>query len=197
MKRIARLFSALALLPLLTGCTVPTDAYLDKVKTEVSKTAFRPTGEMASGCLGFYLLCTQPLYEPSFTASSATNVTELCKEFAALGHRLGAVAYASSGYPAYKLPKNPSEFENFCSQALSTELKAGDGSQFYQGVVLFDDGENDGWGKVYSLARGNSVNPKDFFLVISFSKDRSRVGWIDYGTEKPKVLTQEELDLRY
>jgi hypothetical protein len=114
----------------------------------------------------------------------------------ALGQRLGAVAYASSGYPAYKLPNETSELEDFCGQSLSTELKAGDGSEFYQGVIMFDDGQKDGWGKVYSLSRGNSVNAEDFVMVISFSKDHNRVGWIDYGTEKPKVLTQEELDLR-
>jgi hypothetical protein len=157
---------------------------------------FAKSQPRASGCIGVYLFCTEPLYEPEFSASSNSDTGQVCRDFVALGQRLGAVAYASSGYPAYKLPNETSELEDFCGQSLSTELKAGDGSEFYQGVIMFDDGQKDGWGKVYSLSRGNSVNAEDFVMVISFSKDHNRVGWIDYGTEKPKVLTQEELDLR-
>ncbi|CAB4628619.1 unannotated protein [freshwater metagenome] len=194
MKRIVSLFSALALLFGLTGCTVPTDPYVATVKSVVAKTVFTPTGDMASGCIGMYLLCSQPLYEPSFQASSSTETAAVCRDFVALGKELGSVAYSTYGYSAYKLPQNTAEVTDLCGQALGVKLTGSDGSNFYQGVVLYDDGKADGWGKIYALSRGNSVNPDDFQLVISFSRDLNRVGWIDYGTEKPKALTQKDLD---
>lgn len=197
MKRVVSLISTFLLLLAITGCTVPTDPYVDGVNKAVSQTLFEATGEMASGCIGIYLVCSQPTYEPSYTAPASARAERVCSDLSTLGQKLGAVAYSSFGSQAYPLQKSMAEFVEFCSQSLSTKLKAGDGSPFYQGVVLYDDGLKDGWGKVYSLSKGNSVNPEDYFLVISFSKDLDRVGWIDYQPQKPKVLTQEELDLRY
>ena len=194
MKRFISLFSAFALLFGLTGCTVPTDPYVATVTSAVAKTVFIPTGDMASGCIGVYLLCSQPLYEPSFKVPSSTETAAVCRDFVALGKKLGSVAYSTYGYSAYKLQQNTAEVTDPCAEALGVKLTGSDGSPFYQGVVLYDDGKTDGWGKVYVLSRGNSVNPVDFQLVISFSRDLNRVGWIDYGTEKPKVLTQNDLD---
>lgn len=194
MKRIISLFSALTLLFGLTGCTVPTDPYVAAVTSKVAKTVFTPTGEMASGCIGIYLLCTKPTYEPSFKAPSSADIALVCRDFVSLGNDLGSVAYSTSRDLAYKLPQNTAEVTDLCVQALGLKLTATDGSSFYQGVVLYDDGLADGWGKVYALNRGNSVNPDDFQLLISVSRDLDRVGWIDYGTEKPKVTTQKDLD---
>jgi hypothetical protein len=194
MKRIFRLFSAFALVLGLSACTVPTDSYVGVVRDAVAKTVFSAAGELSAGCIGVYLVCLQPLYESSFQVPETTETADVCRDFVSLGKELGAVAYATYGYSAYKLPKDLSEVADLCIQAVDARLTQSDGSVFYQGVVLFDDGKADSWGKVYSLGRGNSVSPDQIQLVISFSRDLNRVGWIDYGTERPKVLTQEGLD---
>ena len=173
------LMAALLLLGV-TGCTGPQDPFVDQIKSAVAETSFAPTGQMPNGCIGVFLICTEPLYEPSFSAPASTEPAKICQDLFSLGVRLGAVAYSTYGNGAYKLPAEPQEINTFCIAALANKLRAADGSTFYQGIVLYDDGKKDGWGKVYALNRGGSDN--DFQLVISVSKDLNRVGWITYAS---------------
>jgi hypothetical protein len=186
--------AAAVALVMLTGCTVPTDPFVGKVKAVVSGTSFEDTEQMASGCIGVYLLCTQPMYEPVFFASEKIAVQEVCADAIAIAKKLGVVAYAVSGYDAYEFPKSGTDVLELCTAGLGSPLINTDGSEFYQGIVLSDDGKVDGFGKVYSLSRGPSEFGEGYLLIISFSKDSNRVGYISYGTEKPELLTQEKLD---
>ena len=192
MKRVIAA-AALALV-VLTGCTVPTDPFVGQVKEVVAETSFEDTQQMASGCIGVYLLCAQPMYEPVFFAAESVAVEEVCNDAIAVAKKLGVVAYAVSGYGAYAIEKSGTDVFDLCTGGLGIPLTNTDGSEFYQGIVLFDDGKQDGFGKVYSLSRGPTEFGEGYFLIISFSKDSNRVGYISYGSEKPKLITQEELD---
>lgn len=179
---------------ILAGCTAPTDPFVSVVKETVAKTSFEDTKQMASGCIGVYLYCAQPMYEPVFFAPETEPVEKVCSDFIAVAKELGVVAYAVSGYDAYGFPEEDTDVLDLCKGGLGAALKNTDGSEFYQSPVLFDDGAKDGFGKVYSLTRGPSEFGVGYVLIISFSKDLNRVGYVSYGSEKPKLLTQSDLD---
>ena len=192
-----RIFKAIALAAgalILAGCTAPTDPFVTVVKETVAKTSFEDTNQMASGCIGVYLYCAQPMYEPVFFAPETEPVEKVCSDFIGVAKELGVVAYAVSGYDAYGFPDEDTDVLDLCKGGLGSALKNTDGSVFYQSPVLFDDGAKDGFGKVYSMSRGPSEFGDGYVLIISFSKDSSRIGYITYGSQKPELLTQEKLD---
>lgn len=192
-----RIFKAIALAAgalILAGCTAPTDPFVSVVKDTVAKTSFEETNQMAGGCIGVYLYCAQPMYEPVFFAPETEPVEKVCSDFIAVAKELGVVAYTVSGYDAFGFPEAGNDVLNLCTGGLGKPLINTDGSEFYQGTVLFDDGAKDGFGKVYSLNRGPSEFGDGYLLIISFSKDSSRIGYITYGTQKPELMTQEKLD---
>ena len=192
--RIYKLLMIGAAMLTLAGCTVATDPYVQVVKDAVSETVFTPTGEMYSGCIGMYLVCSQPIYGPSFSAPLTTDVRVVCSDFVRLATKLGAVAYETIGASAFGLPEDKSEVIDLCITGLGNPLQNADGLPLYQGLNLFDDGKKDSFGKVYSLSRGASKFGESFNLEISLSKDLNRVGYITYANEKPKLLTQADLD---
>ena len=195
MQAICKAISlAVGALLLITGCTAPTDPFVSVVKEAVAKTSFEDTNQMASGCIGMYLYCSQPMYEPVFFASETQSVEKVCGDFIKVAKEIGVVAYAVQGSGAYKFPNTETDVLDLCTGGLGAPLKNTDGSELYQGTVLFDDGAKDGFGKVYNLSRGSSEFGDGYLLIISFSKDSNRIGYISYGTEKPKLMTQEDLD---
>ena len=186
------IFAALSLI--LSGCTVPTDPYVATVTATVEQTVFKSTGRMASGCVGVNLFCLEPMYEPVFFAPSTTDVNIVCNDLLEIASELGVVAYGLSGYGAYEFPKPNTEVLDICKTGLGTALRNVDGTDLYQGLVLYDDGAKDSFGKVYSISRGPSEFGDGFVLIISFSKDLGRVGPVQYGSGKPQLLTQADLD---
>lgn len=178
----------------LTACTAPQDPYVDTVIETVEQTVFEATGTMASGCVGVNLFCMQPMYEPAFFAPATTDVNLVCNDLLAIASNLGVVAYGLSGYSANKIDNSNTDVLDLCITGLGTPLKNVDGTDLYQGLVLYDDGTKDSFGKAYSISRGPSEFGDGYVLIISFSKDLNRVGWINYGTQKPKLLTQADLD---
>jgi hypothetical protein len=186
--------TVLVFLLALSGCTAPTDPYVATVTQTVEQTVFKSTGSMASGCVGVNLFCVQPMYEPVFFAPATTNVDLVCQDLLAIASKLGVVAYGASGYSAYEFPDSNIEVLEICKNGLGAPLKNFDGTDFYQGLVLYDDGSKDSFGKVYSLSGGPSEFGDGFVLIISFSKDLGRVGPVQYGSGKPQLLTQADLD---
>jgi len=178
----------------LTGCTAPTDPFVEDVRAAAVDAGFTDSGQMASGCVGVYLICAQPMYEPIFYIPDSAGSEKACAALFEVSDKLGAVAYSVQGaYPARIEPGSNSPKE-LCVEGLGTPLINSDGSDFYQGIVLYDDGAKDSFGKVYNFIRGDSEFGKVFQLIISFSKDQARIGPVMYGNQIPKLLTQEELD---
>lgn len=179
---------------LLVGCTVPTDSYVSELEqTVVESTSLEPTGELTSGCVGFYLICTQPSYGMFFFAPANSDVGVFCTESVAVIRKLGAVAYSAMGGDAYRLPADSAEIIEMCSDGLAKPLEDTYGP-LYQGISFYDDGAKDQIGKYYGLAFRDDLEPKGFYLEVSFSRDLGRVGYVIYGNEKPKLMTQEDLD---
>lgn len=193
--KLKQILLAAGLVIAMSGCTAPTDPYVEVVKSTVGETSFEDTNQMASGCLGVYLFCVQPMYEPIFFAPETESAEIVCSDFIAVAKKLGVVAYALPDYDAYEFPESVTEVLDLCTAGLGSPLKNEDGSDLYQGLMLLDDGVKDGFGKFYSLNRGPSEFGMGYTLIISFSKDLSRVGYIIYSSDKPKLLTQADLDL--
>jgi hypothetical protein len=188
---VAALFSAVTL----TGCTAPTDPFVEDVKASAVDAGFTDSGQMASGCIGMYLICAQPMYEPVFYMPESVGAETACAALFETANKLGAVGYSVFGSPAAKLQGAESDAAKLCTDGLGIPLINTDGSEFYQGINLYDDGAADSFGKVYAFNRGDSEFGKAFTLIISFSKDLGRTGPVPFGSEKPKLLTQEDLDV--
>lgn len=194
MRGLAKLAIVAALSITFSGCTAPTDPYVATVTQTVEKTVFKPTGQMASGCVGVNLFCLEPMYEPIFFAASTTDVNLVCNDLLGIAAELGVVAYGLTGYGAYEFPNPNTEVLETCKTGLGTPLKNFDGTDLFQGLALYDDGAKDSFGKSYSISRGPSEFGDGFVLIISFSKDLGRIGPVQYGTDKPQLLTQADLD---
>jgi hypothetical protein len=188
--------SATALL--LAGCTVPTDPFVEIVNQAVAEQpSFEATGEMASGCVGFTIICAQPMYEPLYMASGDADVKTVCAETVVLARKLGADAYSGNNEDPYKIGTvNSKELVEFCVEGLAKPLSYGE-ELIYQGISFYDDGSDDGFGKFISLSRRPETEKADYLLQISFSKDLNRVGPFRFGNSKPKHRTQADLDAAF
>lgn len=197
--RNLRKFAGLGLLALsLSACAPGPDPFLETVTTAVAKTVFKEEIASSSGCIQLSgIFCQQPMYDLVFAAPADLDSRLVCTEFFNLAKGFGAVAYSLNDGTgnAAKLPTQEKEVIDLCEVGLAKPLTNFDGSFIYQGLALYDDGAKDEIGKYLSLGRGvESADDKRFNLTISFSKDLSRVGPISYGTEKPKLRTQADID---
>jgi hypothetical protein len=190
-RKLVGSFSAVLLL---AGCSAPTDSFVQVVEDAVTETSFQATGQMASGCIGVYLYCAQPMYEPIFYAPESVEPAVACTDLISITDRLGLKAYATTGSMAWAVPEDNAELLKFCSEALGRSLTNTDGSMIYNGLAFYDDGSSDGFGKIYSINRGPTEFGDGYTLIISFSRDLGRIGPIPYGSEKPKLMTQADLD---
>lgn len=192
-------FSGIAGLSLaLSACSTSPDPFLNEVTAAVSGTVFSEPVASSYGCIQLSgIFCREPMHDLVFAAPAETNTKFACTEFVALATKLGAIAYSTNDGvgDAAELPSDNSEVIDLCTQGLDSPLENWDGSVFYQGLALQDDGAHDAIGKYYSLGRGvESVGDKRFNLTITFSRDLNRIGPINYGTKKPALMTQAELD---
>lgn len=196
--KLAKSVAIVAATLLLAGCTVPTDPFVEVVNQSVAEqTSFEATGEMASGCVGFTIICAQPMYEPLYTTSGDTDAKIVCAETVALARKLGADAYSGNNVEPYKIGTvEDQELSDFCVEGLAKPLSYGE-ELIYQGISFYDDGAEDGFGKFISLSRRPETEKADYSLQISFSKDLNRVGPFRFGNSKPKHRTQADLDAAF
>ena len=178
----------------MTGCTAPTDPFVEVVTAAATGAGFTDSGRMASGCVGFTLFCLQPMYEPIFYMPESAGSEKACAALFETSNKLGALAYSVMGSSAARIQTGSNAAKQLCVEGLGKPLTNSDGSELYQGLVLYDDGAKDSFGKVYNFIRGDSEFGNVFQLVISFSKDQTRIGPIAYGNQIPKLMTQAELD---
>lgn len=197
-KNLVKFLGVAGLTLSLSACSTSPDPFLKEVTAAVSGSVFSEPVASSYGCIQLSgIFCREPMHDLVFEAPADTDTEFACSEFVALATKLGAIAYSTNDGvgDAAELPSDKSEVIDLCAQGLDSPLKNWDGSVFYQVIALQDDGAQDAIGKYYSLRRVvELVGEKKFNLTITFSRDLNRIGPINYGTKKPALMTQAELD---
>ena len=175
---------AAALILALTGCTPTTIPVVDTIlAADLSPLTFI---QESKGCQPMELFCSNPLFEPAFKAPASASPKEVCDKVVDLQARIGIGAYSATGAPAGKV-SDIQEVKDFCAAGLELGGDDGQGSPFYEGTTLYDDGSKDGVGKVTVINRETS----GYTVVFSVSRNLQRAGgWISYGS-KPVHLNSK------
>lgn len=160
----------------LAGCTPASDPVVEQIMAADlgELTAF--SNDVKGYCYPTELFCSNPLFEPAFSAPASAEPKRICESVIDLQIEIGFVAYSVEGEPATKV-QNPESVKEQCSTGLSQPLEAEDGSTYYRGTVLYDDGASDGVGKVTVISRREDGS---YLVVFSVSRNLERVGWIPY-----------------
>lgn len=164
---------------LLTGCTPTSDPVVDAITTADLGELRMVSDEVKGYCYPTELFCSSPLFEPAFSAPASVEPGEICDSVISLQLSIGFVAFSVAGEGAYPI-EDPEQVRDLCKKGLSQALEAEDGSTYYLGVVLYDDGARDGVGKVTVIHRETDGS---YFVVFSVSRNLDRVGWISYADQ--------------
>lgn len=161
----------------LSGCTPSSDPVLQQILS-ADLGELKPVSQEVRGyCYPTELFCPNPLFEPAFHAQSSVEPLEICDSVIDLQLQIGLVAYSFEGELAQKVDE-VQVVRDLCTQGLAEPQEAEDGTAYYQGTVLFDDGTSDGVGKVTVISRREDGS---YFVVFSISRNLDRVGWISYA----------------
>lgn len=163
----------------LAGCTPSSDPVVDQVLAADLGALKLVNPEVKGYCYPTELFCSNPLFEPAFSAPATADPLEICDAVISLQSEIGLVAYAAEGAAAGKV-ENLQKLKDFCVEGFLQPLTNFDDSISYEGTVLFDDGATDGVGKVTVISR---YADGTYFVVFSLSRNLSRVGWIPFGDE--------------
>ena len=161
---------------LLTGCTPTSDPVVDTIRQADLGDLQSSSQEVKGYCYPTEFFCSKPLFEPAFAAPASSEPGAICNSVIDLQLKIGFVAYSLEGDGALAL-NDTDQVRALCKQALEQQLEAEDGSAYYRGIVLYDDGSKDGVGKVTVVHRENDGS---YFVVFSVSRNLDRVGWISY-----------------
>ena len=167
---------ALALVTLVSGCTPKSDPVVEKI-ISADLGSLTLINEIQGHCQPSELFCSNPLFEPAFTAPSEVEPAEVCNSVINLQSEIGLVAYSVEGYSAARVSKLD-DLKKFCTDGLSHPWPVGDGTEYYEGTVLYDDGSKDKIGKVTVIQRRAKG---EYVVVFSVTKNLSRIGGIPFG----------------
>ena len=159
----------------LSGCTPTSIPTVDSI-TSADLGPLMLVKEVKGYCYPTELFCSNPLFEPAFTAPADADPVEVCDKVIDLQQKIGLVAYAANGANAAKVT-DLKAVKHFCAAGFELGGDDGAGSPFYEGTTLFDDGAKDGVGKFTVINREAS----GYNVVFSVSKNLGRVGWVSYG----------------
>lgn len=187
----------IALIPtlLLTGCTPnpDTEPYFDLIATTaLDEAGFTRVGKPIVSCGGNTPYCADPAFEVYFEASSSITPEGACTAFLTTTLSVAnPVGYASVGNPAGPMPSDTSIVQEFCTSGLDTPMPNSDGTVFYQGTLLYDDGVADEMIKTFTLSR----EPDGTYRAqLVFGRDNELVYWAFERDRVPTHLTLEEVD---
>lgn len=169
----------------LAGCTPSSDPVVDQVLSADLGVLELVNPEVKGYCYPTELFCSNPLFEPAFTAPATADPVEVCDAVISLQDDIGLVAFAAQGAEAAKV-ESLNKVKKFCVEGFLQPITNFDDSISYEGTILFDDGLTDGVGKVTVISREANGS---YFVVFSLSRNLDRVGWIPFG-EEPKHQTQ-------
>lgn len=163
----------------LAGCTPSSDPVVDQVLAADLGVLKLVNPEVKGYCYPTELFCSNPLFEPAFSAPASADPAEVCDAVINLQSEIGLVAYAAEGADAGKV-ESLQKVKDFCVEGFLQPLTNFDDSISYEGTILFDDGLTDGVGKVTVIHRESNGS---YFVVFSLSRNLDRVGWIPFGDE--------------
>ena len=173
MKRIA---IACVMVLMLTGCTPSSNSAVDKILS-ADTGPLTLINEVKGHCYPMELFCSTPLFEPVYSATADTPPGEVCDAVINLQSQIGLVAYSVEGFSAAKV-SDLGELKEFCKEGLSNPWPVGDGTIYYEGTVLYDDGAKDGIGKVTVIQRREDNR---YVVVFSSGRDLGGIENIPFG----------------
>lgn len=168
---------ALLLMATLSGCTPASDPILEKILAANLEPLNLIQDEVRGYCYPTELFCSNPIFEPAYEADPESSPAAICSKVISLQKQIGLLAYSTLGELATKA-SDINEIQDKCRRGFETPLKAEDGSTYYDGLVLFDDGARDDVGKVTVIDRRESG---EYVVVFSISRNLDRVGYINFA----------------
>lgn len=160
----------------LVGCTPVSDPVLEQILGADFQNLQPVQKEVSGYCFPTEFFCSNPLFEPAFSAPATVEPAEICREVIDIQSQIGLVAFSTAGGFAEKV-SNQNSLQNICEESLIQAVENFDGSISYPGTVLFDDGLRDGVGKVTVISRNENGS---YFVVFSISRNLGRVGPIPF-----------------
>lgn len=137
--------------------------------------------ELVANCgASFGIPCSQPLYSVFFKASSSVAAEDVCRPVIELQSELGLDAYAAEGSSDIGEVKNVNEVIQFCIEGLEQDLGGSEGPRYFEGTVLYEDGSDDGLGKVTVISRREDGS---YFVDFSLGRDKDRIGYFSIQGE--------------
>ena len=173
MKRALSL--GMFLLLALTGCS----PQLEPMAVEIQNTEFEHldlvSNDLIPNCgASFGIPCSQPLYSVFFKASSSVAAEDVCRPVIELQSDLGLDAYSAEGSSEIGEVKEIDQVIQFCIEGLATDIGGNEGPSYFEGTVLYEDGSEDGLGKVTVISRREDGS---YFVDFSLGRDKDRIGY--------------------
>jgi hypothetical protein len=184
-----------ALLVALTGCTPTPDdePYFDRiVTTPLEDAGFSRAGEPITSCGGNTPFCSQPAFEVYYQAPATLSAEQACAAFLTTAFNVATpVGYATTGDTAGPLPSDTRALQDFCVFGLANPMPQIDGTVFYQGTFLYDDGTADGLIKTFDLSRDPDGTYRS---QLVFGRNPDLVHWNVDQNKVPTHLTREQVE---
>ena len=122
----------------------------------------------------FGIPCSQPLYSVFFQAEPSVAAEDVCRPVIELQSDLGLDAYSAEGSSEIGEVKEIDQVIQFCIEGLATDIGGNEGPSYFEGTVLYEDGSEDGLGKVTVISRREDGS---YFVDFSLGRDKDRIGY--------------------
>ena len=181
MKRIGPLVLSAFLLSATVGCSPQVEPMAIEILQKNLGVLELVSEELVPNCGASYgIPCQQPLYSAFFTAGPTEEPEDICRPVVQFQNELGLDAYSAEGASEIALTKNLNEVIDFCAKGLETNLGPADGPSYYEGTILYEDGSEDGLGKVTVISRREDGS---YFVDFSIGRDSGRIGYFEIQGE--------------
>lgn len=158
----------------LSGCSPQIEPMAERIQSTEFNDLKLVSNELVANCgASFGIPCSQPLYSVFFSASSSVAAEDVCRPVIELQSELGIDAYSAEGSSDIGEVKNINEVIQFCIEGLEQDLGGSQGPSYFEGTVLYEDGSDDGLGKVTVISRRED---KSYFVDFSLGRDKDRIG---------------------
>ena len=171
-----------------TGCAPQPEPLAIEIQQKNFEHLELVSEELVPNCGASYgIPCQQPLYSVFFYAKSTFPAKDVCAPVIQFQKDLGLDGYSAEGASEIASPKSLTEVIDFCIEGLETNLGPTGGPNFFEGTVLYEDGSEDGLGKVTVISRREDGS---YFVDFSIGRDKGRIGYFEIQGE-PKHRSPE------
>lgn len=163
------------LLLALTGCSPQVEPMAEEIQSTEFEHLDLVSDELVPNCgASFGIPCSQPLYSVFFRADSSVAAEDVCGPVIELQGKLGIDAYSAEGSSDIGEVEDTNQVIRFCIDGLQTDLGGSEGPSYFEGTVLYEDGSDDGLGKVTVISRREDGS---YFVDFSLGRDKDRIGY--------------------